>query len=108
MSLLTNEVLNVIQGNSSDVFRLSVKKFVMDNTWSCKAIIKKEFGENALLNKSFQFDETDKMFKGVISPAETATLPVGEYILVFVFENQVQLFKKEIQYRLRVNQSASL
>jgi hypothetical protein len=87
---------------------MGIKKYEMDDTWTCKLVIKKEFGGIKLVDKEADFDASDKLFKTLVTPTESASLEVGEYMLTFAFENTEQLFKKEVQYKLRITPSGDL
>lgn len=102
------QTLELIRGNSSEVFKMGVKKYELTDDWTCKLVVKREYDGINLVNKEADFDPIDKLFKTLITPAESASLAVGEYILTFAFENEVELFKREIQYKLRVTPSGSL
>ena len=100
--MVNAQTIEIIRGNSSDVFNLSIKKYILDDNWTCKMIIRKDYNNPKLVEKEAKFDYTDNKFKTIIAPQESELLPVGDYMLTFVFENLTELFRKELQYKLRV------
>ena len=107
------EEISVIQGSISDVKKIRIKDLTnLDSNWGADLIVQKYIGieEETLIKRELLKSDNLSHFILQLSPLETNFLSPGRYFLTVRIDNPNNVptpFRKEIQYKLIIEQSAS-
>jgi len=95
--------ISLIQGNSSQIFEVSISGVASLTGYSCRlAVVKEDKTGNIVLVNRLLTSTAGPKFTGFILPAESETLPVATLKLALEVFNDSLFYKKEVIYDLEV------
>lgn len=104
MPTYRTETLQLVRGDSSDLFNIVVENTpLLDSNWVCEMAILQNLGDTTyIVRKPINQSADNTSFIGGITPTESALLVAKKYYLVFEISNTVVEFRREIKYIIEV------
>lgn len=80
------------QGNTSDVLKvrpcLRDTNHVLDSSWVCRIKVRDAAGDDLINRVEANISHDQRHYIVALTPAETAILPVGDYLWIIQVENE--------------------
>jgi len=102
--------ITAYKGDSTDVKELSIDGYeTLNSNWTGKKIVRVDLDTATVLDTTMLKSTDETIFLGYLTPAETDTLDVGTYFLIFEVQNLTisPQFRRELHYKLVVKQNGA-